>query len=56
MDFNYKPYDPLFDNDHDGKLNWEEYNNKLDFEDFMNKRGVYEEPEDSDLDDLDFEL
>ena len=37
------PYDPLFDKNHDGELDWQEDDARQDFEDFMNKRGSYED-------------
>ena len=51
----FGPYDLLFDRNHDGRIDWEEHNLRLDFEDFMNKRGVYEEQRSSSLD-LDLDL
>ncbi len=49
---NFGPYDPMFDTNHDGKIDWHEDDLRMDFEDFMNKRGVYEELSD-DTDDFD---
>ncbi len=52
----YKPYEPLFDENHDGKIDWKEDDRRQDFEDFMNKCGVYEESSTDKDDDLDPEL
>ena len=53
---NYEPYNPLFDTNHDGQIDWHEENIRLDFEDFINKRGVYKEWNTYSNDSLNLEL
>ena len=46
-------YDWHFDRDNDGKLDMDEELQRLDFDDYVNKRGLYEEDSDDEDDDLD---
>ncbi len=58
MDFfdDFIPYDPLFDENHDGKIDWHEEGRRQDYEDFMNKRGVYAESDSGSESDPDLDL
>ena len=50
------PYDPLFDHDNDGELDFFEEYERQDFDDMLAKRGLYEEVEEDEDDKLDDEL
>ncbi len=50
------PYDPRFDRNHDGILDFNEQMHRMDFYDYINKQGIYEEDEDPDDDDDDDDL
>ncbi|MCR4657803.1 MAG: hypothetical protein K5770_16500 [Lachnospiraceae bacterium] len=45
------PYNRLFDRDGDGTLDFHEDYARMDFEDYVNKRGIYAEEESDDDDD-----
>ena len=48
-----EPHDRLFDRDGDGKLDFLEEHERMDYEDFINQRGIYaEEKSDEDDEDL----
>ncbi len=48
------PYYWHFDRDNDGKLDFHEEYERMDFDDFVSKRGIYEEEDDDDgIDDFD---
>lgn len=42
MKHNYYPYDSAYDEDHDGRLDYDEDYKRRDFEDWINGEGVYE--------------
>ena len=48
-------YDEFFDRNHDGELDPNEMSEKMDFEDYINKRGIYEENDDEDEEEDDLE-
>ena len=49
------PYDWHFDRDHDGTLDFHEDYERMDFDDFVSKRGIYEEEEDEEDDEFELE-